>query len=329
MLPRLLSQNASDESDGRGSPAPPASQSELPPGSSREQWLVEAPPPGKPVFSHTRRIGTRLLMFPVFFAALICPMLLGLLLMFCLVPAGTGPVAAAIFFASFAAVVVVCLRLPQRFLLFGNGGLRRYVGEKLARAGAEEAVRSGEWVGLAVGEEPCMYDGDTDWDVGFLVLRPGTLLYCGDRARFALRADQVTRLTLTDPLPPLEEEVRLQIDWCDTASVEKGVLTLTIRRFRNWGEARQKVEAFLTELERWQRQGVPLQQPPLSLPLPPVAVSGGVPRRPLWRGVPIAGQLPRPAAPPQLSPEVLPIPDEGEAGSAAQTVKPGRRRREA
>ena len=118
------------------------------------------------------------------------------------------------------------------------------------------------------------WDGDTDWDVGFLSLEPGKMVFFGDQIWFGLRPDQLHWAELD---PPKDGgafvEVRLKMGWHDAHTGHSGILSLAIRDFRNRAEARRKLTDLRARLEAWRGQLAAV--PDYWLPLPPVAVPGG------------------------------------------------------
>lgn len=174
--------------------------------------------------------------------------------------------------AGFAGLLIV----GQRLALLGNGTLRRDLAAKLTGAGVPQPVLQGRFVGIAVGLERMQYEGDTDWDVGFLNLEPGRLLYLGDQTWFGLRPDQVQWVDLYPPKysGPLTE-IRLRISWSDPWTRQYGLLTLAERDFRSRKESFEKLERLHREIEAWRT--TPSTAPDYSLPLPPMWVAGGAP----------------------------------------------------
>ncbi|HEU4753619.1 MAG TPA: hypothetical protein VFU47_10970, partial [Armatimonadota bacterium] len=142
--------------------------------------------------------------------------------------------------------------------------------------GVPEAAQ-GLFVGVTPGEERKQFDGDTDWDVGFLLLNPGWLAYYGDQVWFCLRPDQVDTIEVYPPgkSGPLTE-VRLNVRWRDAAAGLAGRLSFAVRSFRSRAESRVRLEALRDQLQAWKSAPQPAAGWQ-GQPLPPVQVPGGTP----------------------------------------------------
>jgi hypothetical protein len=223
-----------------------------------------------------------------------------------LIPAGHGWLA-GVLLAFTSGWILFCARHDDYLCLWGNDQIREEVGQKLRANGAAEAVEDGIWTGMTPGDELRYFDGESDWDVGFLLIRPGLLTFVGDRCSWALRPDQVTRIRLTQT----EAEPRTLVYWKDEATGTEGVFSLNHRDPRRLGH----VPPGRLELERRLRawRGESAAVPTIEMGLPPTEVMGGIPHPGLSFRMFLPAPreehstLPRPAAPPSPAPEQLPV----------------------
>ena len=229
---------------------------------------------GPRVFAPARRwrgsflsAGARILMFAG-------PLGLALLLLKVLDPGGRSVFSAILAITGIGAGIAGAIIGSQRVALLGNESLRRDVAMKLLAAGVPQSLLNGPLVGVAVGLDRKQYDGDTDWDVGFLHLEPGRILYFGDQAWFGLRPDQVQWVDLypAKPSGPFVE-VRLRIGWGDGWTQQAGALTLAVRDYKDRKQAFQRLDELRGRIEAWRAQAPPFID--YWLPPPPVQVQGG------------------------------------------------------
>jgi hypothetical protein len=225
----------------------------------------------KRVYSSNRRQLTMAVIAIVFLALFLGPLLLALILL-AFIPKTMGWLQAVVALGGFATGVGACMLANQWLFLFGNSGVRRDLGEKLATNGVAEAWR-GLFVGLSPGAERKQWDGESDWDVGFLVFQPGWLTYYGDQLWFYLRPEQVERVEIDPPKKSGLKEPRLNLTWRDAATGLTGVLSISVRDLRNrWGQ-RPAQEALVQQIEAWRAQPVSVAVAP-NQPLPPVMAPG-------------------------------------------------------
>jgi len=178
-----------------------------------------------------------------------------------------------VFLIFFALAIAAPVLSINRLSLWGNQRLRQDVMEKVTGLGAGEAARDGTFVGISPCETPRQYDGDTDWDVGFLLIRPGWAAYYGDRVWFCLRPDQVSSVELVPPRPQPLAENRLMVRWYDATTNASGVISFASRDVRVRSEKRAAAEALRAQLEVWAAQ--PVLVATGNLPLPPATLRSG------------------------------------------------------
>jgi hypothetical protein len=251
-------------------------------GACRDYKLAQMQPgqPGQPgpslVFSPQRRQKGSVLAGGIMLALILGPMLLGLLLMAWLAPGGRGAIAGVLALGGIVAGFGGALALAPRVALLGNDALRRDMAAKIAGSGVPQAAEEGLFVGISPGIEQRSYDGDTHWDVGFLLLQPGWLAYYGDQIRFALRPDQVERMEIDPPRigGPLTES-RLLLYWRAAEVGLDGVLSVAVRAHNTRRERRDALEDLRRRIEAWKLQPAPPAA--VRTPLPPVSVPRGTP----------------------------------------------------
>lgn len=90
--------------------------------------------------------------------------------------------------------------------------------QRLQAQGIEIEGWGGQFVGLAPGDRPCLYEGFADWDVGFLFSFGDRLCYAGEQTRFALRWDQITEIQMGEGIPGWWRSPRICIFWNDPDS---------------------------------------------------------------------------------------------------------------
>jgi hypothetical protein len=96
------------------------------------------------------------------------------------------------------------------------------------------------FVGLSPEPRPLVYDGNWDWDVGFLTLSAERLDYQGEQARFTLRREQVTEIRVAKGAPQWSDPHWVYLSWRDGESGRTGVFPLILPAVRSpWGLARQ------------------------------------------------------------------------------------------
>ena len=86
---------------------------------------------------------------------------------------------------------------------WGFGKLRQQIAARLHSQGfdAVSDTEKSTFVGFSPGAKIQMYEGCTEWDVGFLVLAQGQLCYVGERVKFAIAPNQITQIARTIESP--------------------------------------------------------------------------------------------------------------------------------
>lgn len=134
--------------------------------------------------------------------------------------------------------------------LWGYAKLRQSLSRKLQQQGVPT---DGIWVGLAPSAAPHLYEGNPNWDMGFLFLRSNCLYYVGEQTRFALCADQITKISLAKGIPDWWPSLWLRLDWQDEWQQSK---TVRIQPYdlRPHRQLTHTVQQLKQQIEAWQTQ---------------------------------------------------------------------------
>jgi hypothetical protein len=123
---------------------------------------------------------------------------------------------------------------------------RVWRGPLAKRLGADDRAR---YVGLSPGEEPRLYEGLSDWDVGFLSADAGGISYRGERARFTLPRDRIDGIGLVAGLPGWIAAPRVAVGWQDEDGA-RHVFTVRAADARAASEMRRANARLADELRR-------------------------------------------------------------------------------
>ena len=169
--------------------------------------------------------------------------------------------------------IVFALTLPSTlfaFLLLANysprftrGKLQPALDKKLAAQGIQAESWSGVYVGFSPTAAPRLYEGNSNWDIGYLFLRSDRLCYCGEETTFALRQDQITAIKHAEGLPGLLAPNRIYIAWTDSEGGSCGVFNLSRGNVDSVLQARNLNVDLAHHLQAWWKS------PPVTRPLPP------------------------------------------------------------
>lgn len=143
------------------------------------------------------------------------------------------------------------LHVCESFLaVAGFAGMRRRLAAKLADEGFDVAQPGGRFVSFSPADGPRLYEGFTNWDVGFLLLFRDRLVYLGDQVRFALRRDQVDRMALGPSAAAPWYPKRVYMTWRNDAG---NAITQNFGwvEGKTLGALRRATPQLLRTLERW------------------------------------------------------------------------------
>jgi Zn-dependent protease with chaperone function len=112
-----------------------------------------------------------------------------------------------------AAALAAALAGALTFDLMANqpyARMRRALAARLGMEGLD--VGDAQWVGLTLTDRARLYEGYSDWDVGFLWIRGDRLCFVGEEVRFSVRSDEVVAVRLGARLPGWIRAPRVVID---------------------------------------------------------------------------------------------------------------------
>ena len=160
-------------------------------------------------------------------------------------------------------------------------GLRRALARRL-RLGADP--ESGGWrlAGLSPHAEPRVYEGFSNWELGFVRVSDGALEFAGEEVRFAIPADRVVGVAVVAGAPTWIPTRSVQVDWLDDAGDEHSLRITPMggAALHMIGPSADRLGA---EIEAWRSGrgiaagGSPAPEPAHSLP-PSGAVTSADPR---------------------------------------------------
>lgn len=162
-----------------------------------------------------------------------------------------------LFLLSFALVFVLLHVCHQKAFMFGNARLRRDLAAALERRlGRNPDDGTAYFVGWAPGRSANPAGGDTDHDVGFLTLKPESMLYIGDTVSFELPRQQVRYIEASQEGVPvlLDMGVRVRVYWWDQNGQENA-FTLERREGRNRTVVKRKNKELEGILRQWHQPG--------------------------------------------------------------------------
>ena len=152
------------------------------------------------------------------------------------------------FLLTFASCLAICNFLP----LSGLSKLEVRVREKLEKEGAPLEMRNGLFVGLAPDSGPRIYEGNWAWDVGFLAISEDRLYYWGEEARFALRRDQITSISLGPGPVSWLKTPSVYVGWQDSGGTDR-IFNLGPSRVASMSKMARQTRRLANDLENWYR----------------------------------------------------------------------------
>jgi Zn-dependent protease with chaperone function len=160
--------------------------------------------------------------------------------------------------------------------VMGSRSLARQLRDRLEKQGLD--VRGGTFVGHAPTAVPRIYEGNFDWDVGFLMLEGDLLRYAGDQTRFCLRRDQITAVRVIACQPGWIRRRRVYVTWRDAVTGSGGTFSLRVADAPSLRAVDWRSRALGKRLLAWWRQPETGAAPAngAAFPLPSTAPTGGV-----------------------------------------------------
>jgi Zn-dependent protease with chaperone function len=134
--------------------------------------------------------------------------------------------------------------------------------KKLASQGIDASSWGGVFVGFAPSASTRVYEGNVNWDIGYLFFRPDRLCYCGEETKFSLRQSQITAIKLSDGLPSFLPTRRIYVAWKDDDRGTCGVIHFGCGRADSVFHAARLNADLARRLQAW------WNTPPAARPLP-------------------------------------------------------------
>jgi len=168
-----------------------------------------------------------------------------------------------IFAFALPATLLTFLLLANYSPRFTHGKLQPALNTKLAAEGIQAESWSGVYVGFSPTAAPRLYEGNSNWDIGYLFFRSDRICYCGEETKFALRQDQINAIKHADGLPGLLAPNRIYIAWTDSERGTCGVFNISCGNVGSVLHARKLNVELTHRLQAWWKS------PPVTRPLPP------------------------------------------------------------
>ncbi len=191
---------------------------------------------------------------------------------------GPGAAADVVLAVGAAAPAVLYVLLVNVLACAGGEDLRRGVLAKLRAEGIDPA--EAVFVSFAPGDEPMIYDGFGQWDVGCLFPAADRLVYVGEQTRFALTRAQVVDIRLGPALPGWVQARRVYVTWQDETTGACSTFAVWPGDARSIRHIRRGAAALADRLAAWHAGEGP-KPPALPSDLGPPAfgaVHGAAPR---------------------------------------------------
>lgn len=134
--------------------------------------------------------------------------------------------------------------------------------KKLESQGVQTAAWSGVFVGLSPAAAPRIYEGNANWDIGYLFFRSDRLCYYGEETKFALGQNQITAIEVSSGMPALLPTKRIYIAWKDDERAASGVFNVACGKAGSTLHANKLTKELAQRLQTW------WQTPPITRPLP-------------------------------------------------------------
>jgi len=131
-----------------------------------------------------------------------------------------------IYLVGFFATIALYLVTVNFLAIMGWSELPQKLRKKLKSEGIEVERLGGIFVSFSPAAEPRIYEGFTNWDIGFLFLFNGHLCYIGEQTRFSLRPEQVTEIRLGAGFPGWFSTPLIYLNWQDESHLSAGTFNL-------------------------------------------------------------------------------------------------------
>jgi hypothetical protein len=131
--------------------------------------------------------------------------------------------------------------------------LRRSFAQKFLQEGIPVPDTNSILIGFSPAATPRFYISGYDWDTGFLILLRDRVVFLGDKARFALKPEQVTSIRLGPAAPGWWASHRIYLDWRDAENNRQGTFNLSPSEPTSVTSFKSQSRALFAALETWQR----------------------------------------------------------------------------
>ncbi len=156
------------------------------------------------------------------------------------------------------------------FLPFaGYKKLERLLREKFEREGVNPG--DGILVGFSPDSAPRIYEKNYSWDVGFLFLSGGALIYWGEEARFALRREQIDSVWRGPGIPHWLRPQNFYIRWLDESRHKATTFNLRPIGVRSMLQMKREMRYLARRIEAWRMDSA------ASTMIPPILAALGPP----------------------------------------------------
>ena len=175
-----------------------------------------------------------------------------------------GPAQWAAYGAGLLMTFAACLAATNFLSVIKMPRLEKGLRARAEQLGAPREIAAGLFVGLGLGDEPRIYEHNWSWDVGFLSLSRGQLVYWGEETRFAIRREDILRIW---PGPGPVGWIQTASAYVSFASADGAVRTVNFRvaRMHSMNEMTRLTRQLAEDLENWRcgsaRNGVAVTIP--------------------------------------------------------------------
>ncbi len=147
--------------------------------------------------------------------------------------------------------VVLTVAAGGYVALLGNRKFRARLRARLAKKGLDPADWSGGYVLLTPGGQLRIFDGFTNWDIGFLAAMGNRLCYIGDKTRFSLDRNAVTTIQVHRERMGWGTTQRVKVGWRDPATEETGEMILLPASRSSLGRCSIESARLAVKLQDW------------------------------------------------------------------------------
>lgn len=156
----------------------------------------------------------------------------------------------------FGLTVACCLLVFNSLPFVGGSRLESQFRTRLQGQNTALALQNGLFVSFAPDSAPRVYESNWAWDIGFLAISADRLYYWGEETRFALRRDQIARISLGPGPLGWFKTSSAYVTWNDDSGTSH---VFNLRPFRPASvlAMTRRTRKLTEELDRWHR-GLPL-----------------------------------------------------------------------